>query len=134
MKEQLTPQEKFFVKLPFSVYFGWITVATIANATVLLVSLDWNGFGISEQVWTVLVVFMGLFVAILTILRNKDIAYGLVFLWAYFGILIKHVSKEGFAFQYPAVVYAAGFCILLLTVTLGYVLKKRTGKTARMSF
>ena len=36
-KEKLTTTEKIFIRLPFSVYFGWITVATIANATTLLV-------------------------------------------------------------------------------------------------
>ena len=42
-KEKLRASEKFFIRLPFSLYFGWITVATIANATVLLVSpeLEW---------------------------------------------------------------------------------------------
>ena len=46
MKEKLDQKEKLFIRLPFSVYFGWITVATIANITTLLVDIGWNGFGI----------------------------------------------------------------------------------------
>ncbi|MFO7844077.1 MAG: tryptophan-rich sensory protein, partial [Bacteroidales bacterium] len=48
--EQLTLQDKLFVHAPFSVYFGWITVAAIANATVFLVSIGWNGFGMADHV------------------------------------------------------------------------------------
>ena len=59
-KEQLSNKEKLFIKLPFSVYFGWITVATIANMTVLLVDIGWNGFGISEPIWAVIILITGL--------------------------------------------------------------------------
>jgi hypothetical protein len=44
----LTPKETWLVRLPFSVYFGWITVATIANVTVFLVYIGWNRFGLPE--------------------------------------------------------------------------------------
>jgi hypothetical protein len=47
--------EKWFVSIPFSIYLGWITVATISNVTVLLDYLNWNGWGISPEVWTVVV-------------------------------------------------------------------------------
>ena len=38
--------EKYFTHLPVSVYLGWITVATIANITALLVNMNWNTFGL----------------------------------------------------------------------------------------
>jgi len=37
--EKLRAAEYFLIRLPFSVYFGWITVATIANITTFLVSI-----------------------------------------------------------------------------------------------
>ena len=120
-------KEKIFVKLPFSIYFGWITVATIANITVLLVSLGWHGWGISEQMWTVVILFVGLIIAIMTMLKNRDIAYGLVVIWAYAGILLKHLSASGFNGQYPDVIAAAIISLILLTFVAGYlaVMKKR---------
>ena len=51
--------ETVFIRLPFSVYFGWITVALIANLTVFLVSLKWNGFGIAESIWAVIILLAG---------------------------------------------------------------------------
>ena len=112
-KESLSTKEKIFVKLPFSIYFGWITVATIANATTLLVSLGWNGFGISEAIWTVIIVSIGAVIGILTVLKNKDYAYGLVILWAYAGILIKHMSTGGFNGIYIEVIISVIVCLVL---------------------
>ena len=119
---QLSLREKFFIRLPFSVYFGWITVATIANVTTLLVSIGWNGFGISEPIWAIIMVFVGMMIGIATILKNKDIAYGLVLIWAYVGILIKHISDSGFSSQYPAVIITVIICIILFFIAEIYTL------------
>jgi len=35
-------------------YFGWITVATIANATALMVSIGYDGAPLTPQSWTIL--------------------------------------------------------------------------------
>jgi hypothetical protein len=114
--EQLTIREKFFIKLPFSIYFGWITVATIANATVLLVSLDWNGFGISDPTWAIIIISVGAIIGIASMLKYKDIAYGLVLIWAYIGIWIKHTSTSGFSGQYPEVITTVIACIVLFVI------------------
>ena len=115
-KETLSTKEKVFVKLPFSVYFGWITVATIANLTTLLVSVGWNGFGLSQTVWAIAIIAIGAAIGIITILRNKDYAYGLVILWAYAGIVIKHVSATGFNSMYPAVMITTIAAMVLVVV------------------
>ena len=128
--QELSSREKFFIRLPFSVYFGWITVATIANATTLLVSLGWNGFGLSQSLWTIIVLAVGMVIGVLTTIRLKDIAYGLVLIWAYTGILIKHTSSSGFANQYMDVVITVAICLLAFVVSVLYVLiaqkKKQT--------
>lgn len=99
----LSPRDRAFVRLPFSVYFGWITVATIANITVWLVSIGWDGFGIPEPAWAVTIIAVGAIIGTTVILRDSDIAYGLVLVWAYLGIWIKHTSTTGFDGAYPAV-------------------------------
>jgi hypothetical protein len=118
--EWLSTREKIFIRLPFSVYFGWITVAAIANAVVLLVSLGWYGLGISEPIWAVIIISIGVVIGIAAMLNNKDTAYGLVFIWAYAGILIKHLSESGFSGQYPAVIITVIACIVLLVIAVGY--------------
>jgi len=111
--EQLTSLEKRFISIPFSIYFGWITVATIANITVLLVSVGWNGFGIADQIWTAAILVVGVVIGILRIHRDNDIAYGFVLVWAYLGIFFKHLSADGFAGKYPMVIATVVVCLVL---------------------
>jgi len=122
-KEKVTANEKVFIRLPFSVYFGWITVATIANVTVLLVSLmgsNLNLLGISEGGWTVIILLIGLAIGAFTTFRNRNIPYGLVIVWAYIGILIKHLlaQPDGFNSQYPAVIVTVIISLVMLVATL----------------
>lgn len=124
-REDLTATEKLLVRLPFSVYFGWISVATIANVTTLLVDIGWDGFGVAEGTWTVMILLVGIAIGILTTVRLADIAYGLVFVWAYSGILLKHVSPEFFDFAHPAVVYTAMASIIFMLVAIILVVMKR---------
>jgi hypothetical protein len=131
--EWISAGEYFFIRLPFSVYFGWITVATIANVTTLLVSTGWEGFGLAETTWTVLILVVGLIIGVATMLKNKDIAYGFVIVWAYAGIWLKHTSPEGFGGQYPSVITTTIICIILLLIAEAFLLiSKRKGGSAGM--
>lgn len=108
-KERLSTKEKILLSWPFSIYFGWITVATIANITTWLVSLNWNGFGVSDLTWLILVLLIGAVIGVRRGLRDRNIPYLLVFMWAYFGIWFKHTDPNAFSFQYPAAVYTILF-------------------------
>lgn len=116
MITRVAKDEPFMVRIPFSVYFGWLTVATIANATVLLVDLGWDGFGISEEIWTIIIIVVGMLIGLVTMLRNKDIAYGLVLIWAYLGIYIKHISETGFNGEYVGVLIAVVGCLVVFII------------------
>src|SRR6056297_2548872 len=102
------------ISLPFSIYFGWITVATIANVTALLVSINWQGFGIPDYIWTIAVLIIGLIIGSITMYKKKDFFYGLVFLWAYTGILLKHLQKSGFNGNYLTIIITVMISILIL--------------------
>jgi len=82
-------REKLAVHLPFSVYLGWITIATIANVSVTLVSVGWDGFGISQETWAALIITVALLITLLVIATRRDVAYGLVIIWALAGIAVK---------------------------------------------
>ena len=126
-QEEFDKREKFFIRLPFAVYFGWITVATVANVTSLLVFSGWDGFGIAEPLWTVIIITVGFLIGAAATLRFKSLAYGLVIIWAYIGIWIKHTSEAGFAGNFPAVITTVIVSIILLAVVLIYLLfKSRT--------
>ena len=125
---KLTKNERFLVCLPFSVYFGWITVATIANITVFLVSLGWNGFGFADSFWTVVVLLVGALIGSWRMLRDRFVYYGLVLIWAYGAILAKHISENGFAGQYPSVIRTVTLCLLIFAGTIVFISAKKYGK------
>jgi translocator protein len=93
-KSSATLRERLAAQVPFSVYLGWITIATIANVSATLVSLHWNGFGISPDTWASLIIVVALLVALLVIATRKDIAYGLVIVWALVGIAVKQSGNQ----------------------------------------
>jgi len=109
-------KEQYLVHLPFSVYLGWITIATIANVTALLVDLNWNRFGLSEQFWAVAVIVVGIAITLSVLLRRQDIYYCLVVDWALLGILIKRLA-DSVPVQSVIVVTIVG----LVMVTAGIV-------------
>ncbi len=129
-REKLTGREAFFIRLPFAVYFGWITVATVANVTALLVFSGWNAFGIAEPTWAVLIIAVGLLIGAVTTYRLGSIAYGLVIIWAYIGIWIKHASAGGFAGSYPAVIVTVIISIVIMAALLVYMVFRGKGKAA----
>lgn len=125
---ELSPRDKFFIRLPFQVYFGWITVAAVANITVLFVSLKWNGFGLSEELLTVIILIVAALIGAVTSKAFDSLAYGAVLIWAYIGILVKHISSSGYSWEYPAVVITAAACLILLTAVWIFIfLSRRPG-------
>ena len=83
---------KYLVHLPFSVYLGWITIATIANITAWLVDIGWGRFGLSEEFWTACMIILGAGLTLLVLYTRYDIFFSLVILWAFAGIYIKRTS------------------------------------------
>jgi hypothetical protein len=107
--------EKWLVHVPFSIYLGWITVATIANVTTVLVSFGWNGFNI-------IVLIVGILIGLTVIEKRKDVAYGLVIIWAYYGIVFKRMDL-GADFYNTIVLTAIIGMVLITFATIRKVLK-----------
>lgn len=119
-RDTLGFREKALLRLPFSVYFGWITVATVANATTLLVSLGWTGSGIGEPVWTAAILIIATLITLAVIGRTRDWAYGATVAWAFAGILIKHLDPDpakGFNGQYLIVIITVSICLGFIAAT-----------------
>jgi translocator protein len=80
--------------LPFSVYLGWISVATIANISYYLKDIGWNGFGLSDVAWTLILLAVATLLAIYFHHKNEDRIYPLVFVWAFIGIGVKNAASH----------------------------------------
>ena len=77
------------IKASFGIYLGWICIATIANVTAVLVTSGWNGFNISQEAWTIIMIAVGTLLVALAIYRLNNPFLGLAVVWAFLGIAIK---------------------------------------------
>ena len=84
--------ERYLVHFPFSLYLGWITVATIANIASVAAYLGWNGFGIAGPVWSAIMMSVAVVVAGILLFNRRDFAYAGVLVWALFGIRAAHAD------------------------------------------
>jgi len=119
-RSAVSDAEKWAARLPFSIYLGWITVATVANITDLLDYLKWDRFGIAPEIWMVIVLAAVLVIAVLMNFSRRDIAYSAVILWALAGISVKHADVQ--AVVIPTWIT---FGLVALTLILAHFLPRR---------
>jgi len=104
-------KEKICVHLPFSVYLGWISIATIANVSVALTAVGWDGWGIPDATWAVVIIGVALVLTLAMLAARKDVAFSLVVVWALVGIL----SKQS---DFQNIVLAAEVCIAIILLAI----------------
>lgn len=120
------PSERWMVQAPFSIYLGWISVATIANATQLLDYLKWSAWGIAPEVWAVILLVIVTVLSSAMSFRRGDMAYSLVIAWAFIGIAAKQAAT-------PLVAIAAwvATAVVLVDLVAGSILQARRRKPFR---
>jgi hypothetical protein len=119
---RLSAADRWLVQVPFSLYLGWITVATIANVAAVG---NWAGvstFGIAPEVVAAVVVLVGLAIAAAVMLRTWDVSYGCVIVWAYVGIVVEEAAT-------PWVPWAAGFGVLVVATLILVAFARRNPLT-----
>lgn len=119
--------ESWLVRVPFSIYLGWISVATIANATALIYFLGWHPTGQISRILTAVLLGVGVALAGLMSWIRKDIAYPLVLIWAFVGLGVKWLGV------YPSVVIVSFVAsgIILVNILLSTFLKLKPAKTRK---
>ena len=86
MAPDLTLTQRFILQTPFIVYLGWISVATIANITALLVAYKWTALSIAPVYWSAAMILIAIILAVLMLIKFKAVPFALVVAWALWGI------------------------------------------------
>jgi hypothetical protein len=102
--------ERWSVDVPFSIYLGWISVATVANITSWLYSIEWNGLGISAPFWAVIMIAVASVLGVLMTVTRRDAAYVFVLTWSFAGIAVKQASVS----NVPTAAWVAAGLMLFL--------------------
>lgn len=116
--------EVFLVDITFSIYLGWISIATIANITAFLVDINWYGFGIAPEIWTVVLMTVGIILGLIFVYFYKDIFYALVIDWALLGIYLKRTAEGTTAIRLVITWSIVSMIIISLAILLA-IFKKR---------
>jgi hypothetical protein len=124
----LSTGDKLLVQFPFSIYLGWITVATIANISSVINYLGWNGFGIAEPTWAAIMMLVAVVVAGLLLFNRQNLAYAGVLVWALFGI---RTAQADVAIVANTAVIAAVLIIILALVGAWRTRQATPSATAR---
>lgn len=119
-REDVDRKVKILVWIPFSLYLGWISIATIANTTVFLVSINWDGFGISPFIWTIIILIVALILTLAVLFTRKDIIYPLVTIWALFGIIAARISQN-----YELAIFAAILALILAATLISFIIWRK---------
>ena len=84
--------ERLLARGTFSVYLGWITVATVANVTIWLLSIGWDGGFLPAAVWGAITLVVATLLGVRMLLRYRDAAYAAVLVWAFVGIVVNQFA------------------------------------------
>lgn len=120
-REPVSGAEKWCVDIPFSLYLGWISVATVANITDYLDYIGWDGFGIAPQTWAVIMLAVASLIGLGMALTRLDAGFLFVFVWAFAGIALKQAAA-------PLVAYSAWGAALIALGLAVYSLSQRRMK------
>jgi translocator protein len=126
--QRVPRSETWLVNVPFGIYLGWVSVATIANTAVLLYSLGWNGWILPPAIWTLIVLLVATGLGITLMFTRREVAYPLVLVWAFAGIYNKQAAT-------PLVAVTAAVLAVLLVILLvvSLVRRKQSAVQAQVS-
>ena len=99
---------------PFSLYSGWITIALIANIAAYLTKIGWDRFGISEVVWTVIMIFVAGVVNLVIAWTRNMREFALVGAWGLIAVAVNNWNQE------PVVKWAAFVVAGILLISSGF--------------
>ena len=115
--------DKLCVRLPFSVYLGWISVALIANVTAVCISAGWDGDQ-SGHFWAIAMIVVATLLGIVMVYHRQDVFYTLVIAWALFGIYSKQAAENLAGSASVATTAKYAMTLLLIYAVLNLIGKK----------
>lgn len=106
------------VRLPFSVYLGWVTVATVANTAIVAVDAGFDG-GTAGPVWGAVALLAVTGIGLTMLVRRADVAFALVLVWALAGIAVAQGPRSGIIVGTTAVACGALLAAVAVTAVRG---------------
>ena len=104
---KIQDKKRWLLPLTFGLYTGWLVIATVVNAAAALVKVKWNGFGLANEVWGIIILAIAVLLIIFVLLKIRNASFPLPVAWAYFGIYQYLKAPEGFKGEFGTLQIAA---------------------------
>lgn len=113
---------RLFTQFPLSIYFAWICVATMANISVYLVSINWTGGGLSATTWTAILIWLAVGLSVYMDIQKKNAYFGIVVMWAMYGIYKKLHAIDASFYRELIITTWVALAIIGLTVLIRFII------------
>jgi xanthosine utilization system XapX-like protein len=115
---RVSRRRRWMAHMPFSLYLGWIAVATIVNVASALYAANWSGWGLSPVAWTVIMVIVAALLGEVVIYQRSDTAFTLVFVWALVAIAVR--QSDIYVIRWVSLIVAGVLVAWLIWVNVGW--------------
>lgn len=115
-------RKRWLLPLSFGIYTGWLFIATVVNTAAMLVKLNWNGFGIKDDVWAIIILIIAILLVIVVLFKIRNAVFPLPIAWAYFGIYQFLNAPEGFKGEFGLLpnIALAGMVVLVALAVIQF--------------
>jgi len=94
-KNKLSSKELWCVYVPISMLAGWVNIATFANISSVLKQLQFNYFGLSETIFSIILLALATLCTSLVVYKIKgNLVYSLTLVWAFVAIIIANMTRS----------------------------------------
>ncbi len=116
--------KRWLLPLSFGLYTGWLFIATVVNIAATLVKLNWNGFGLSQEIWGSIMLIIAIVLIIVVLLKVRNASFPLPAAWAYFGIYQFLLSPTGFKGEFATlqIISLLGMIVLIIVALVQFYL------------
>lgn len=119
---KIQDSKRWLLPLSFGIYTGWLFIATVVNTAAMLVKLNWNGFGIEDDIWAIIILIIAILLVIVVLLKIRNAVFPLPIAWAYFGIYQFLTAPEGFKGEFGLLqnIALAGMVVLVALAVIQF--------------
>lgn len=110
---RLHEKNRWLLPLTFGLYTGWLMIATVVNVASSLVKLEWNGFGLADDIWALIILLVAGVLVIGVSLAVRNAAIPLSVAWAYFGIYQNLLNEHSGDYSVLKIVAIGGLVVLI---------------------
>ncbi|HLR92792.1 MAG TPA: tryptophan-rich sensory protein [Atopostipes sp.] len=110
---QINHQRRWLLPLTFGLNTGWVFIATVVNVATYLVQIGWNGFGMAEETWALIIMIVAFLLAVFVQFQLKNAVFPLPIAWAFFAIRQELQATGSYATLEMTALIIAGLLILL---------------------